>query len=54
MVEGLKKRVCRELNQEKWFDNGIQWKIGIGDKVRFEVDTWADGNCWQTCFQGYF
>ena len=37
-------QVCGGLNKEKWLDDEIRWKIGIGDKVRFWVDTWLEGN----------
>ena len=44
------KRVCGGSNEEKLFDKGSRWKIGIGDKARFWVDSWVDENCLANLF----
>lgn len=37
--------MCGGSRQEKWFDNGIRWKIGRSEKVRFWEDSCLEGKC---------
>lgn len=38
------KKICGGNSREKWFDEGIEWKTGQGEKIRFWLDEWIDGN----------
>lgn len=33
-------RTCGGDSVVEWFDNGISWKLGEGDRVRFWLDNW--------------
>ena len=35
MVQGFEEGVWRCGIQDKWFDRGMKWNIGVGDKTRF-------------------
>lgn len=50
MVQGFEEGVWRCGIQDKWFDRGMKWNIGVGDKTRFWVDSWVDGNCLANLF----
>ena len=31
------KKSCGGLNNLRWFDKGVEWKVGSGDKIKFGV-----------------
>jgi len=33
-----------------WFQAIIEWKVGVGEKVRFWEDVWVDSNNFKTMF----
>jgi len=35
-------KTCIEGQQENWFDNCIQWKVRVGDKIKFWKDMWVE------------
>lgn len=41
------KRVCGGLDQSKtkWFEKGMEWKLGDGDHIKFWVDEWLGEHC---------
>ena len=43
-------KVCGEGEGVGWFQAIIEWKVGVGDKVRFWEDAWVSSNNFKTMF----
>jgi len=39
------RKVCEGKSGVKWFYNGVSWRVGVGDKIRFWKDDWVEGQC---------
>ena len=38
------------MNDNKWFDEGVTWKVGNGEKNRLWKDLWLDGKTLENRF----
>jgi len=36
--------VCGDGEGVRWFEKGVRWKVGVGDKIRLWEDWWV-GQC---------
>ena len=48
------KKTCRGLSDNKWFDEGVTWKVVNGEKSRFWKDPWLDGQTLENYFPRVF
>lgn len=48
------KKICGGLSDNKWFDEGVTWKVGNGEKSRFWKDPWLDGQTLENRFPRLF
>lgn len=39
---------------QNWFDLGIKWKVGVGDKIRFWINKWVEGDSLANLFPRLF
>ena len=44
------RKTCGIRNEEKWFDSGVSWKVGSGDKISFWKDEWMEGQSLEVLF----
>ena len=35
--------VCGAIEEGKWFNNVVRWKLGSGKKIKFWEDGWVGG-----------